>query len=123
MTTLRALVGAGFLLAVMGIVVAVPLAWILVLGIGEAYPEKLIQGRPDQRNAALGQKKIFPRTTYKHIRYKIEAKQKEEILIERSRKKFIKPSPQLLGISLFIRSPSHSNTTHFSLVKRSLPKS
>ena len=76
MTTLRALVGAGFLLAVMGIVVAVPLGWAIVLGIGEAYPEKLIQGRPDQRNDELVQKQILPRTTYEQIRYKIEAKQK-----------------------------------------------
>ena len=41
MITLRALVGACFLLAVMGIVVAVPLGWAIVLGIGEAYPEKI----------------------------------------------------------------------------------
>jgi hypothetical protein len=41
MTTLRALVGASFLLAVSGIVVALPLGWVIVLGIGEAFPEKL----------------------------------------------------------------------------------
>ena len=41
MTSLRALVGACFLLAVMGIVVAVPLGWTVVVGIGAAYPEKL----------------------------------------------------------------------------------
>jgi hypothetical protein len=76
MTTLRALVGAGFLLAVMGIVVAVPLGWTLALGIGEAYPEKLIQGRPDQRNAALVQKKRLPRAAYEEIMYKLVAKQK-----------------------------------------------
>jgi hypothetical protein len=76
MTTLRALVGGYFLLAVMGLVVAVPLGWTLVLGIGEAYPEKLIQGRPDQRNAALGQKKILPRAAYEEITYKPVAKQK-----------------------------------------------
>ena len=76
MTNLRALVGAGFLLAVMGTVVAVPLGWAIVLGIGEAYTEKLIQGRPDQRNDELVQKQILPRTTYEQIRYKIEAKQK-----------------------------------------------
>jgi len=76
MTTLRALVGAWFLLAVMGIVVAVPLGWTLALGIGEAYPEKIIKGRPYQRNDELVQKKILPRTTYEQIRYKIEAKQK-----------------------------------------------
>jgi hypothetical protein len=34
MTHLRALVGAGFLLAV-------PIAWAVVLGVGEAFPEKL----------------------------------------------------------------------------------
>ena len=76
MTTLRALVAAGFLLAVMGIVVSVPLGWTIVLGIGEAYPEKLIKGRPYQRNDELVQKKILPRTTNEQIRYKIEAKQK-----------------------------------------------
>ena len=43
MTNLRALVGACFLLAVMGAVVSVPLGWAIVLGIGEAYPEKLIK--------------------------------------------------------------------------------
>jgi hypothetical protein len=41
MTRLRALVGAIFLLAVMGTVVAVPIAWAVVIGIGEAFPEKL----------------------------------------------------------------------------------
>ena len=76
MTTLRALVGAGFLLAVMGIVVAVPLGWTLALGIGEAYPEKLMQGRPDQRNAALVLKKLLPRAVYEEITYKFVAKQK-----------------------------------------------
>jgi len=76
MTTLRALVGAGFLLAVMGIAVAVPFGWTLVLGIGEAYPEKLIQGRPDQRKAELVQKKILPRAAYEEITFKLVAKQK-----------------------------------------------
>ena len=76
MTNLRALVGACFLLAVMGIVVSVPLGWTIVLGIGEAYPEKLIKGRPYQRNDELVQKKILPRTTYEQIRDKIEMKQK-----------------------------------------------
>ena len=46
MTDPRALVGACFLLAVMGIVVSVPLGWTIVIGIGEAYPEKIIKGRP-----------------------------------------------------------------------------
>ena len=41
MTTLRALVGAGFLLVLLGAVVSVSLGWAIVLGIGEAYPEKL----------------------------------------------------------------------------------
>jgi hypothetical protein len=41
MTRLRALVGACFLLAVIGTVVAVPIGWAFVLGIGEAFPEKL----------------------------------------------------------------------------------
>jgi len=76
MTNLRALVGACFLLAVMGVVVSVPLAWTIVLGIGAAYPEKIIKDRPYQRNDELVQKKILPRTTYEQIRDKIEAKQK-----------------------------------------------
>ena len=76
MTSLCALVGACFLLALMGFVVSVPLGWAIVLGIGEAYPEKIIKGRPYQRNDELVQKKILPRTTYEQIRYKIEAKQK-----------------------------------------------
>ena len=46
MTVLRALVGARFLLAVMGTVVSVPLGWAIFLDIGEAYPEKIIKGRP-----------------------------------------------------------------------------
>jgi len=74
MTTLRALVGASFLLAVMGFVVSVPLGWALVVVIGGAYPEKITQGRPYQRNDALVQKKILPRTTYEQIRDKFEAK-------------------------------------------------
>jgi hypothetical protein len=76
MTTLRALVGAGFLLALMGAVVSVPLGWAIVLGIGEAYPEQIIKGRPYQGNDELVQRKILPRNTYDQSRYKIEAKQK-----------------------------------------------
>ena len=41
MTHLHVLIGACFLLAVMGLVVAVPLGWTIVIGMGEAYPEKL----------------------------------------------------------------------------------
>jgi hypothetical protein len=76
MTTLRALVGGSFLLAVIGLVVSVPLGWSIVLGIGQVYPGKLIKGRPYQRNDELMQKKILPRTTDEQIRYKIVAKQK-----------------------------------------------
>jgi hypothetical protein len=76
MTNLRALVGAGFLLAVMGIVVSVPLGWTIILGIGEAYPEKIIKGLPYQRNDTVVQMKILPRTTHEQIRYKNEPKQK-----------------------------------------------
>ena len=76
MTNLRALVGACFLLAVTGIVVFVPLGWAIVLGIGEAYPEKIIKGLPSQRNDALVPMKILPRTTDEPIRYKFEAKRK-----------------------------------------------
>ena len=74
MTNLRALVGACFLLAVMGIVVSVPLGWAIVLGIGEAYTEKIIQGRPYQRTDELVQKKILPRPTHEGIKSEIAAK-------------------------------------------------
>ena len=46
MTDLRALVGACFLLAVMGMVVVAPLGWwAVVLGFGEAFPAKIIKGQ------------------------------------------------------------------------------
>ena len=41
MTRLRALVGAYSALAFIGTVVAVPIAWAVVIGIGVAFPEKL----------------------------------------------------------------------------------
>ena len=43
-------------------------------GIGEAYTEKIIKGRPYQRKDELVQKKILPRATYEGINYKIVAK-------------------------------------------------
>jgi hypothetical protein len=38
------------------------------------------------------------------------------------KKNVTKPSPQLLWISLLIRSPYHQNIAHFSTFKTSLPK-
>ena len=99
MTTLRARVGAWFLLAVMGFVVSVPLGWALVLvrrekadfhtintataeqltarpGISGAYTEEIIKGRPSQRKDALVQKKILPRAAYEGITYELVAMQK-----------------------------------------------
>jgi competence protein ComEA len=45
-------------------------------GIGKAYSEKIIKGRPYARKDELVQKQILPRATYEGIKYKIVVKQK-----------------------------------------------
>jgi hypothetical protein len=91
MTTLRALIGAGFLGAVIGFVMFVPLGWALVLytaenasveqlkplpGIGGTSTEEIIKSRPAQRKAELVQKENLPRVAYEKITYRRVAKQK-----------------------------------------------
>ena len=93
MTTLRALVGAGFLGAVIGFVVFVPVGWAFVLytytaenasveqlkplpGIGGASTGEIITSRPIQRKAEVVQKEILPRVANEKIMHPRVAKQK-----------------------------------------------
>ncbi len=76
MTTVRALVGAYSMVAFMGFVVSVPLAWTIVLGIAATSSEKIVQGPPYQQHDELVQKKMPTRPTYEQTTYKIVAQEK-----------------------------------------------